>query len=197
MHSVMSLVRLIARPMLASVFVAEGAKTLRDPDDKANRAKPVADRLVPLLERYAPQAPTDTRSLVRLNGAVQLGAGLAFATGRLPRLSAALLAVSEVATTASEHRFWEAEDPEERRRERREFLTGIALCGGLLIAAVDTEGRPGLSWRARRATRDAKRAAKTARREARFATRTARREARMATRTAKAEVGRQAGALLH
>jgi uncharacterized membrane protein YphA (DoxX/SURF4 family) len=182
----MSLVRLLARPMLASVFVVEGARALRDPDALAARAKPVADRVAPVLERYVPQAPTEARSLVRVNGAVQLGAGLALATGRLPRLAALVLAASEAASTVSEHRFWEADDKEERHRQRREFLAGVALCGGLLIAAVDTEGRPGLPWRARRAAKDARRAA-----------RTARREARLATRTAKAEVSRQAAALVH
>ncbi|HSK26837.1 MAG TPA: DoxX family membrane protein [Jiangellales bacterium] len=182
----MSLVRLLARPMLASVFVVEGARAVRDPEDRATRAKPVADRLVPLLERYVPQAPTETRTLVRINGAVQLGAGLALASGRAPRLAATLLAASEAASTAAQHRFWEVNDVEERRRERREFLAGVALCGGLLIAAVDTEGRPGIPWRARRAAKDARRAA-----------RTARREARLATRTARAEVGRQASSLMH
>ena len=51
-------------------------------------------------------------------------------------------------------------------------LVGPAL-GGLMIAGLDTEGRPGLAWRARRAAKDARREAKhlaaSARREAKLA----------------------------
>jgi hypothetical protein len=47
------------------------------------------------------------------------------------------------------------------------------MLGGLLLAAVDTEGKPGVAWRARRAAadvrREAKVLAKSARREARLA----------------------------
>ena len=35
--------------------------------------------------------------------------------------------------------------------ERRAFVTDVSLIGGLIIAAVDTEGKPSLGWRGRRA----------------------------------------------
>ena len=47
------------------------------------------------------------------------------------------------------------------------------MLGGLIIAAGDTEGQPGVAWRTRRAAKDARREAKhlaaTARREAALA----------------------------
>ena len=47
------------------------------------------------------------------------------------------------------------------------------MLGGLLLAGVDTDGKPGLAWRARRAAKDAKREgrqlAKSARNEAKLA----------------------------
>ena len=47
------------------------------------------------------------------------------------------------------------------------------MLGGLLLAAVDTEGRPGVAWRTRRAARDVRREAghlkASARREAKLA----------------------------
>jgi hypothetical protein len=52
--------------------------------------------------------------------------------------------------------------------------------GGLLLASVDTEGKPGLAYRAGLASNSAKRAAKRAKREAKHATRAARREAKLA-----------------
>jgi hypothetical protein len=52
--------------------------------------------------------------------------------------------------------------------------------GGLLLAAVDTEGKPGVAYRMGMATDSAKRAAKRTKREAKHAARAARREARLA-----------------
>ena len=47
------------------------------------------------------------------------------------------------------------------------------MFGGLLLAGVDTDGKPGIAWRARRAAtdvqREARQLAKDARREARLA----------------------------
>jgi uncharacterized membrane protein YphA (DoxX/SURF4 family) len=91
---------------------------------------------------------------------VQIGAGLALATGRLPRLSAAVLAGSLIPTTAAGHRFWEHDDDATRTQQRLHFFKNVSLIGGLIIAAGDTEGRPGVAWRARHAAKDAKREAR-------------------------------------
>jgi hypothetical protein len=55
------------------------------------------------------------------------------------------------------------------------------LCGwsGLLLAAVDTEGRPGMVWRTRHATEHAGAAVRRTRREARLAARAARTAAKV------------------
>lgn len=168
---------MVARPMLASYFVVHGAKRLRDPDSAVAEAKPVADRLEPLLTKYAPQVPTDTRSLIRINAGIQLGAGLLLATGRMPRIASLALAASLVPTTVAGHPFWQAEDPAERSQQRTNFLKNLGLTGGLLLSGVDTEGRPGLRWRAKRAATDTRRAARQARREAGRSARLARAEA--------------------
>ena len=103
----------------------------------------------------------------------QIAGGLTLATGRAPRLSAALLAATLVPTTAAAHRFWEIDDKEERTQQQMHFFKNVSLFGGLVIAAGDTDGRPGVAWRARRAAKDA-------RRETRHLAATARREARLA-----------------
>jgi len=174
----MSLVRFLARPMLASVFVAQGFNKLRDPDSAAARAKPVVDRLTPMMEKYTPQVPTDPRTLVRISGAVELGAGAMLATGTLPRIASLILAGSLVPSTAMGHPFWDVHDPAEKANQRVHFLKNVGLAGGLLVAGVDTEGRPGLGWRARRAAVDARRVARTAKREAKLTARAARAEVR-------------------
>jgi hypothetical protein len=48
-------------------------------------------------------------------------------------------------------RFWNESDPQRKADKRRAFLTDVSLIGGLIIAAVDTEGKPSLGWRGRRA----------------------------------------------
>jgi uncharacterized membrane protein YphA (DoxX/SURF4 family) len=170
----MTLVRRLARPCLASMFVVGGIDALRTAPAKVPAAEPVA----PPLAAKIPYLPTDTEQLVRINGAAQVAAGLLLATGRFPRLSATVLAGSLVPTTLAGHRFWEEEDEAQRKQQRMHFFKNLSMLGGLLLAAVDTEGRPGLAWRAQHAAHHVstgtKRAARTTRRESRLAARAAR-----------------------
>lgn len=187
----MTFSRLIARPLLASSFVLGGITALRNADSLAGKASTVTDRLVPLIKKAAPGAPipTDAKTLVRLNAVVQIGAALAFATGRAPRISATLLAASLVPTTIAGHAFWSEQDPAQKRTHLLHFTKNASILGGLLIAAGDTEGQPGVAWRARRAAKDARREgtqlAKGARREAKHLAEGARREAKLA----RAQIG--------
>ncbi len=151
--------RLLARPLLGAFFVASGIDSLRNADAIAVEAKPVTDRVVPLVERAAPNVPipNDPVTLVRINGAVQVAAAVALVTGHFPRIASGVLAATLVPSTAARYRFWEASDPAERRDQLTHFFKNVSLTGGLLIAAGDTEGKPGLAWRARRAAHDARR----------------------------------------
>ena len=171
----MTLSRTIARPMLASMFVVGGVNALRNAPALAGKAGPITERTVPLIRRAVPQLPVpeDPVTLVRVNAAIQLGAAAALATGRAPRLSAMVLAASLVPTTAAGHRFWEADDKQARAQQQLHFFKNVSMLGGLIIAAGDTDGKPGVAWRARRAARDA-------RREARHLAGSARKEARLA-----------------
>jgi uncharacterized membrane protein YphA (DoxX/SURF4 family) len=147
------ILRRIARPMLAAVFVSGGIDTLRNPKPRVDTAAPVVEKAAEQLkDKIPPQIPTDPALLVQLNAAAQVGAGIAFGLGRFPRLSAFVLASSLAPTTAAGHRFWEEENPTDRAAQRTHFLKNLGLLGGLLIAAADTHGKPSLSWRARRAT---------------------------------------------
>lgn len=211
------LVRRLARPLLASAFVAEGIDALRNPRPRAEiagpfveravtAAQPVAQKVAEAVEDHVDQVaatveagadrvtdavpdavggdqaqvaadqatattseaakvvhdvaqgrplPFQTETYVRVNAAVQVGAGLLLATGRLPRVASAALAVTLVPTTIAGHPFWEAEG-DERRAERTQFLKNASLLGGLILAAVDLEGRPGIAYRARHARDEAK-----------------------------------------
>jgi uncharacterized membrane protein YphA (DoxX/SURF4 family) len=164
----MTAIRLIARPMLASMFVAGGLDALLNATSKAAKAQKVTEHIPEVAEKVAPglPVPTDPATLVRINGGVQVVAGLALATGRLPRLSALVLAASLAPTTYAGHPFWEEKDKATRSAQRIQFFKNVSMMGGLLLAGVDTEGKPGVAWRARRAARDVRREAKNLRRQA-------------------------------
>lgn len=153
----MALTSKIARPLLASMFVAGGADAVRNPETKEPRAEEVAPRIAGPLG-----LPDDTVLLVRLNGAVQVVAGLLLAMGRVPRLAATALAVTLLPTTLAGHPFWEEDDKAARAGQRIQFLKNLSMLGGLILAAADTEGRPSLVWRARHGAEHAQQATQRA-----------------------------------
>ena len=140
------LTRRIARPLIAGIYVAGGADAFLHPDTKAAKAQAVAPAVAAKLG-----LPQDTETLVRINAGVQVGAGALLAADKLPRLAAVALLASLVPTTLSGHAFWKESDDQARSMQRTQFLKHASMAGGLLLAARDTEGRPSLGWRARRA----------------------------------------------
>src|SRR3954452_23503631 len=105
----MAVSRTLARPLLASMFVMGGADSLLNPGPKTDRAKAVAPKVAAPL-----RLPEDPETLVKINGAVQLGAGALLALGKLPRLASLALAGSLVPTTLAGHRFWDETDERAR-----------------------------------------------------------------------------------
>ncbi len=105
--------------------------------------------------KYAESVPRDAERFVQINAAVQIGGGALLAAGKAPRLAALALAGTLATTNLGAHAFWNETDPHRKAQERKDFLTGLSLLGGLIIASVDTEGKPSLTWRGRRAARRA------------------------------------------
>jgi putative oxidoreductase len=140
--------RKLARPLLASMFIAGGLDALRNPG--------------PRQELVAKAGLQDPEKLVRVNAATQLVGGVALATGRLPRLSALALAGSLVPTTYVGHPFWSEDDGSAKRTQRTQFFKNLSMLGGLLLAAADTGGRESIPHAAGRITRRAAKQAKKA-----------------------------------
>ncbi len=149
----MGVIRALARPMLASIFIVQGYETWRHPE----RVAPHAEDVVRPVKEQVPVLPEQTEDSVRINGAVQCVAGSFLALGWWPRLSALTLAGTLVPTTLAGHRFWEIEDKQEQAQQRIHFLKNLTMLGGLLIAAADTGGDPSLAWRGRHAAQTARR----------------------------------------
>jgi uncharacterized membrane protein YphA (DoxX/SURF4 family) len=147
------LIRRIARPMLATTFITRGVEALRSPKPAADAARPTLEGLSKLPDPVGANVPTNAETVAKVTAGVQIGAGLLLAAGRLPRISSAALAVSVVPGSLGGHAFWNETDPTRKAAERRALFTDVGLIGGLIIASVDTEGRPSLGWRGRRAAR--------------------------------------------
>lgn len=145
------LIRRIARPMLSAVFISRGVESLRSPKPAADAARPTLEGLSKLPEPVGTNVPDNAETVARVTAAVQIGGGLLLASGKLPRVASAALALSVVPGSLGGHTFWSETDPQRKADERRAFITDVSLIGGLIIAAVDTEGKPSLGWRGRRA----------------------------------------------
>ncbi len=150
------LVRRIARPLLAAPFIYGGISTLRKPQDRVPGARPVVEKIADAADKQLPvELPKDVEQWVKADAAVKVVAGSLFALNKLPRLTALVLSASIVPTTLAGHRFWEHDDPTERFGQISNFLKNTGILGGLLLAAVDTEGRPSVGYRARRGAKAA------------------------------------------
>lgn len=133
--------RRLARPLLASMFIAGGIDALRNPGPR-----------VELVRNAGLSSP---EQLVRANAATDVVAGFMLATNRLPRLSALALAGSLVPTTYVGHPFWTEKDKAVKKQQQVHFLKNLGLLGGLILAVVDTGGRESLPHAAGRVSRRA------------------------------------------
>ena len=130
----MSVIRFLARPMLASSFVITGLDKLKNADDTARQLSPV-------LRRASESLPfqTDEKVLARVIG-----------------FAATVLALTSALNTYVEWRSADISTKEGRNARRAQLLKNISLTGGVLLASVDTAGRPSLAWRAEHLAADAK-----------------------------------------
>lgn len=190
----MSLLRFVARSMLASYFVINGLKAVRHPEELAESAEPIAEKVLPLVNSALPEAargylPEDTTGLVRLTGVMQVAGGLSLATGIGRRLGAGVLALTMVPHVLASNPL--RAKGAERSVAQARLGKNVALLGGVLLAAQDTEGKPTIAWRVRTqkqllAKEAAKRKAeleRDARSTAADAAKLARRSVRQARRT--------------
>ena len=148
----MSPTRALARPLMAAMYVADGASALKTPG--------------PRVDMVRSAGLSEPEKLVQANAATMLVAGLLFATGRLPRLSALALLGSTIPTTWVGHAFWSEKDPQARQMQQMHFMKNLSMIGGLLLATADTGGRESLPHAAGRLSRRAKRKAAKAAKEA-------------------------------
>ena len=149
----MTLVRRLARPCSPRCSSSAASTRCATPASKVPAAEPDRTARSP---RSCPTCPTTPSCWCGSTAPSRSRAGLLLATGRLPRLSSAVLAGSLVPTTAGRPPvLGGAGRRRERAQQRIHFFKNLGMLGGLLLAAVDTEGKPGLAWRAQHAAQHA------------------------------------------
>ncbi|MDN4611100.1 DoxX family protein [Arthrobacter burdickii] len=143
----MTLVRVLARPLIASGFVFSGIDRLRTAGTTAPQLKPVLAGITRVVPSAA--AVTGNEKLVgQVLGGTQVAASLLLAIGRFSRVAALLLTVTATVNTLVDYRSADASTPEGKKARRSQLLKNLSLIGAVLLAAVDTNGRPGIAWRA-------------------------------------------------
>lgn len=152
------MIRKIARPMLASAFVIDGVQTVLNPASHKESADSVLKQVRAAVPRqYRAFIPKDPETAAQIVGGVKACAASLFALGKAPRTAAGLLTATSLASLAGRNAFWDTDDEDEKTRRKAGALTDLALTGGVLLATVDTDGKPDMKWRAQNAAKVAKR----------------------------------------
>jgi putative oxidoreductase len=144
------LTRRLARSLLAGSFIVGGIDALREPGARAGKAASIGPDLA---KRVG--LPEDPETLVKINAGVMVAGGTLLALNKAPRLASVALIGSLVPTTLAGHPFWQESDAGPRTQQRMQFLKNAGMAGGLILAILDTEGRPSVRWRAKRAAHKA------------------------------------------
>lgn len=126
------LLLVVARALTGVSYAYFGYETIQKPRPRVKMAAPTFAKV-----REIAPLPADDETLVRLNGAVQVGSGAMMAIGVLPRLSAAALIGSLIPTTVAGHPFWQLEDPAARTVQLMQFMKNTAMIGGLVALVAD------------------------------------------------------------
>lgn len=148
----MSLLRFIARSLIAGTYIVDGINKVTKPAESAAEAEAFTEKVTPLVQRVAPAGysswvPENSETWVRIGGVAQIAGGAMFATGIGRRLGALLLAKASVLNIAIALPAKDATKLE-KQAARPEVLTRVALLGSTLLATQDLQGNPSLSWRA-------------------------------------------------
>lgn len=161
----MTLVRRLARPLIAAPFISSGVTAVRRPADKVQESPSTYE----FLEKRLASTPValSAEQIARVVGIVGVSAGGLYAVGKQPRAAAAVLTCTSLLSIAARKPVWKLSGSE-RQQALRALLTDLGLTGAILLAAVDTDGKPSLGYRAGRtiergkARKEAERAQKEA-----------------------------------
>ena len=143
----MNLLRVVARPLLAAPFIADGVDALMHPRFHVERAAGVRPLIDKATDAVGLEPLTDQQLAVatRVTGAVTVVAGLRFALGRKPRVAALTLAAigaPMALVNAPLPGTTRGLSKEQIKRRRYRTLNKAGLAAGVLLASTDRVGQP-------------------------------------------------------
>ena len=143
----MNLLRVVARPLLAAPFIADGVDALMHPRFHVERAAGVRPLINKATDAVGLEPLTDQQLAVatRVTGAVTVVAGLRFALGRKPRAAALALAAigaPMALVNAPLPGTTRGLSKEQIKRRRYRTLNKAGLAAGALLASTDRVGQP-------------------------------------------------------
>ena len=146
-NRVMNLLRVVARPLLAAPFIADGVDALMHPHDHVDQASGVRPLIDKATDAVGLEPLTDQQLAVatRVTGALSVVAGLRFALGRKPRVAALTLAAigAPMALVHTPMPGATRDMPAGHGKYLRSRALGkLGLVGGVLIASTDRVGQP-------------------------------------------------------
>lgn len=145
----MNILRVAAHTLLAAPFVIDGVQVVKDPDEHAEKVERAWSTFTAW---SAPELNYDqVRLAVRVSGVVLGGLGLHYALGKNRRTTAAILAASTVPLALINAPIWLAGDKEERKSAAKSLLNYGVLAGGLILGALDRNGKPSRKWKKKNA----------------------------------------------
>lgn len=124
----------IGNLLMSGIFVWGGLGALKEPGGRVGLTKDF------LSEVGLSVTDDQAETLVKVNGAVMVGAGAAVGLGLFPRLSALALIGSLAPTTLAGHAFWKAEESA-KNGQTIQFLKNLAIAGGLANVALSKPKR--------------------------------------------------------
>lgn len=135
----MNIFRVIARPLLAAPFVLGGLNAATQPE--GHRA--AAERALDAARCIGISVDAGKEDMIiRTSGAVQVAAGALLALGKCPRMSAAVLALTDAPAGLASFAVGD-----KSTRALHEAAARAGLIGGVMLAAFDRQGRPSLGYR--------------------------------------------------
>ena len=143
----MTLVRVIARPLIASSFLMSGVERVRSAGSAASELENLLNTVTKAVPAAAPLRGNE-RLVAQALGATQVGAAAMLGLGKFSRLSATVLAATAAVNTLVDFKAADSSTRQARKARRTQLLKNLSLIGAVLLAAVDTNGQPGLAWRA-------------------------------------------------
>jgi len=140
----MSFLRFSSRCLLSGYFFADGLKAAINPDPLIDEAEPYAKKFTSFVDQTLPsdiarRVPSKTSTLVRIHGIAQALGALMMATGFFRRPGAVMVAASYLPKVLMSR--------PSGGGDVLPFIRELALLGGTLVEAGNTQGRPDCSWK--------------------------------------------------